>query len=186
MRFRATKHSWPAFQAAYGWSLIRLVPLMRALDMPRPRLLLADGVGLGKTDPGGFDRGRTYRAAARAANFDRRALRSIAVAMGAGDQAAFRSEIHCCSRARRSCGRCAARTNSAPIHSMPCRFCITALDFAQTGSRPRGAGAVHVGPCDHRRSASLRRVYGRPCPRKTHIVGGWPRYWRGNPTECCF
>ena len=32
----------------------QLVPLMRAMDMPRPRLLLADGVGLGKTVQAGL------------------------------------------------------------------------------------------------------------------------------------
>ncbi len=99
------------------------VPLLRALDMVRPRLLLADGVGLGKTIQAGLIAAELLVRATGASHPDRLPARPAAAPVGAGDAHPLRPALH---PDRRSCRACeSARRevwNSAAIRSMRPRY----------------------------------------------------------------
>ena len=161
----------------------QLVPLMRALEMPRPRLLLADGVGLGKTIQAGLI---ATELIAR-----RRAHRILVVSPAGPLLMQWEHELrqrfglrftadHRCRDVATGTPQDRTRRQSVRQH----RAVPDLARFRQAGTRAGGAGTFVLGPGDHRRGASLHRR--RPAPTATTpCAGGWPKSSRGAATDCC-
>ena len=151
----------------------QLVPLMRALELPRPRLLLADGVGLGKTIEAGLI---ACELIAR-----RRAHRVLVVAPAGPLLVQWAQEMRQRFGLRftvdHRCRVIAAATAKAGAGRQSVR-CDRALPdvagFRQAGTRAGGTRTFGMGPGDHRRGASLHQHRRVPTAR-IRSEGGWRR-----------
>ena len=152
----------------------QLVPLMRALEMPRPRLLLADGVGLGKTIQAGLI---ATELIAR-----RRAHRILVVSPAGPLLMQWEHELRqrfglrfmpitdaaALQRERR---RDRTRRQSVRQH----RAVPDLAGFRQAGTRSGGSGTIFLGISP---SSTRRIIVSAPPPAPiatTRCAGGWPR-----------
>ena len=162
----------------------QLVPLMRALELPRPRLLLADDVGLGKTVQAGLI---VTELIAR-----RQAHRVLVIAPAGPLLLQWQQELRqrfglrftvIADSAGLEAQRRAMELGGNPFEHDA--LTLVGAGFRQAGTRAAGAGTCVLGHRDHRRGASLHQCRPRFRPRRHAAPPSGGSGGAAAATRCC-